>query len=77
MPLNIKKNIMESKAPAGKVITNDEAFALELLASNGVAVVHGAAFGLSPHFRVSYAAADAQLVKACGRIKQFCDSLSD
>jgi len=60
----------------GKVITTDEDFALELLAAVGVAVVHGAAFGLSPHFRVSYAAADEQLVEACARIKRFCDSLT-
>jgi len=63
------------RTPEGKMITSDEDFALELLAAVGVAVVHGAAFGLSPHFRVSYAAADAQLVEACGRIKQFCEAL--
>ncbi len=67
--------LMGKRTPAGKVIASDEDFALELLASVGVAVVHGAAFGLSPHFRVSYAASDAQLVEACGRIKRFCDSL--
>jgi len=63
------------RTPAGNTIATDEEFALELLASVGVAVVHGAAFGLSPHFRVSYAAADAQLVEACARIKRFCDGL--
>ena len=40
------------------------------------AVVFGAAFGLSPNFRVSYAAADAQLVEACARIARFCATLS-
>ncbi len=60
----------------GKLIANDQDFALALLAATGVAVVHGAAFGLSPHFRVSYAAADPQLLEACGRIKQFCESLT-
>ncbi|NOR60894.1 MAG: aminotransferase class I/II-fold pyridoxal phosphate-dependent enzyme [Rhodobacteraceae bacterium] len=68
--------LMGKRTPEGKVIATDEDFALELLAAVGVAVVHGAAFGLSPHFRVSYAAADAQLIEACGRIKRFCDSLS-
>jgi len=64
------------RTPEGKVIASDEGFALELLAAVGVAVVHGAAFGLSPHFRVSYAAADEQLVEACARIKRFCESLT-
>ncbi len=67
--------LIGKRTPEGKVIATDEDFALELLASVGVAVVHGAAFGLSPHFRVSYAAADAQLVEACGRIKRFCEGL--
>jgi len=67
--------LMGKRTTAGKVIATDEDFALELLAAVGVAVVHGAAFGLSPHFRVSYAAADAQLVEACARIKRFCSTL--
>ena len=66
--------ILGQRTPGGKVLTTDEEFALELLAAEGVAVVHGAAFGLSPHFRVSYAASDDQLVEACARIKRFCDS---
>ena len=68
--------LMGKATPEGKVIKTDEDFALALLEAVGVAVVHGAAFGLSPHFRVSYAAADAQLVEACTRIKQFCESLT-
>ncbi len=67
--------LIGKRTPVGNVIASDEGFALALLAAEGVAVVHGAAFGLSPHFRVSYAAADAQLVEACGRIKRFCESL--
>jgi aspartate aminotransferase len=63
--------------PEGKTIENDEDFAVELLESTGVAVVFGAAFGLSPHFRVSYATSDDILVDACARIKAFCDSLTD
>jgi len=62
-------------APDGTVIGDDEAFCRALLAAEGVAVVHGAAFGLSPHFRVSYAAADAVLADACARIARFCASL--
>ena len=59
-------------APTGKVITSDEAFATELLESEGVAVVHGEAFGLSPHFRISYATANSVLQDACARIQRFC-----
>ena len=62
-------------APTGKVIENDEEFATELLEAEGVAVVFGGAFGLSPNFRISYATSDAQLEDACQRIQRFCGSL--
>ena len=61
--------------PGGTVISNDEVFATALLEETGVAVVFGAAFGLSPNFRVSYAASDAVLAEACRRIQHFCASL--
>jgi aspartate aminotransferase len=61
--------------PAGTQITNDELFATALLEETGVAVVFGAAFGLSPNFRVSYATSDAALFEACTRIQTFCASL--
>jgi aspartate aminotransferase len=61
---------------AGTLIENDEVFATALLEETGVAVVFGAAFGLSPCFRVSYATSDAALVEACGRIQAFCKELS-
>jgi aspartate aminotransferase len=59
----------------GRKITGDEAFATALLEETGAAVVFGAAFGLSPHFRVSYAAADDLLHDACVRIQDFCAGL--
>ncbi|PIB96725.1 pyridoxal phosphate-dependent aminotransferase [Caulobacter sp. X] len=59
-------------APSGKVIESDEDFATELLESEGVAVVHGAAFGLSPFFRISYATSSDVLEDACSRIQRFC-----
>jgi aspartate aminotransferase len=59
----------------GARITNDEAFATALLEETGVAVVFGAAFGLSPNFRVSYATSDAALEEACSRIQKFCAGL--
>ena len=46
-----------------------------LLESEGVAGVHGAAFGLSPYFRLSYAASEATLNEACLRIKRACEKL--
>lgn len=61
---------------AGTVITDDEAFATALLEETGVAVVFGAAFGLSPNFRVSYATSNATLEEACNRIIAFCKGLT-
>jgi aspartate aminotransferase len=61
---------------AGTVIENDEVFATALLEETGVAVVFGAAFGLSPNFRVSYATSDKNLVEACKRITEFCAALT-
>ena len=65
-----------SMTPGGKVIENDEDFVVELLDAEGVAAVHGEAFGLSPHFRISYATATDVLEDACERIQRFCASLS-
>ena len=61
--------------PDGTVITDDESFATALLEAEGVAVVHGAAFGLSPFFRISYATSDENLNSACKRIQSFCAGL--
>ncbi|MCH1487132.1 MAG: pyridoxal phosphate-dependent aminotransferase [Alphaproteobacteria bacterium] len=62
-------------APDGTVIDGDEAFAKALLEAEGVAVVHGEAFGLSPFFRISYATSDENLVEACTRIQRFTAAL--
>ena len=59
---------------AGTRIDSDETFANALLEETGVAVVFGAAFGLSPHFRISYATSDAELRDAIARIKGFCET---
>ncbi|MBZ0229756.1 MAG: aminotransferase class I/II-fold pyridoxal phosphate-dependent enzyme, partial [Bauldia sp.] len=50
-------------------------FVSALLEEEGVAVVHGSAFGLAPFFRISYAAANATLEEACSRIQRFCAGL--
>jgi len=59
----------------GVVIDGDETFTTELLNAEGVAVVQGTAFGLSPYFRISYATSEKVLEEACGRIQRFCASL--
>ncbi|HDZ71774.1 MAG TPA: pyridoxal phosphate-dependent aminotransferase [Aurantimonas coralicida] len=67
--------LIGKKTGAGKVIASDEDFVSELLEAEGVAVVHGAAFGLGPNFRISYATSEALLEEACSRIQRFCASL--
>ncbi len=62
-------------APSGHVIKTDEDFVTELLAAEGVAAVHGGAFGSSPFFRISYATATSVLDDACVRIQRFCGNL--
>lgn len=62
-------------APSGKTIANDEDFVSELLQAEGVAVVHGSAFGLGPNFRISYATSETALEEACNRIQRFTASL--
>ena len=62
-------------APSGRVIGSDKDFANELLETEGVAVVFGEAFGLSPFFRISYATSEKVLEDACGRIQRFCASV--
>jgi len=59
-------------APNGTIIGSDEDFVTALLESEGVAVVHGSAFGLGPNFRISYATSTQALTEACKRIQRFC-----
>lgn len=66
---------LNKTSAGGAKITNDEEFATALLEETGVAVVFGAAFGLSPNFRVSYATSDEALKEACSRIQAFCAGL--
>jgi len=63
------------KTQSGKTIETDEDFVGELLEAEGVATVHGTAFGLGPNFRVSYATSTTLLEEACARIQRFCASL--
>jgi aspartate aminotransferase len=61
--------------PDGKAIETDEDFVRYLLEVEGVAVVHGGAFGLAPHFRISYATSTDELRDACTRIERACKAL--
>lgn len=69
------EGILGKETPDGKEISNDEDFMTYLLESEGIAGVHGAAFGLSPYFRLSYATSDEILKDACARIKRACEKL--
>jgi len=68
--------VIGKTTPDGKVLETDEDFVSYLLESEGVATVHGEAFGLSPHFRISYATSEEALRKACERIQKACGALS-
>ncbi|MDE2488354.1 MAG: pyridoxal phosphate-dependent aminotransferase [Alphaproteobacteria bacterium] len=70
------EGLIGKTAPSGAAINTDEDFAVELLETEGVALVFGAAFGLSPFFRISYATSNANLEEACHRIQRFCGSLT-
>ena len=63
---------MAAYTQSGRLLTCDEAVCSALLEEAGVAVVHGAAFGLSPYVRLSTAASDASLDEACDRVTAFC-----
>ena len=68
-------DIIGKKTPDGRIIKNDKDFAMSLLESKSISVVHGEAFGLSPYFRISYATSMKKLEVACNRIIEFCDEL--
>ncbi|MEP1209354.1 MAG: pyridoxal phosphate-dependent aminotransferase [Rhizobiaceae bacterium] len=69
------KDLMGKSTESGKVLESDEDFVTALLEQEGVAVVHGSAFGLGPNFRISYATDTESLKSACERIQRFCASL--
>jgi len=61
--------------PEGNTLASDDDFVTYILEAEGVAAVQGSAFGLSPHFRVSYATATELLKEACARIQRACAAL--
>ena len=68
-------DLIGKKTPDGKVIENDTDLVMYFLESEGVAVVQGAAYGLSPFFRISFAASEDELIQACERIQRACAEL--
>ena len=68
--------LIGKKTPDGKVLKSDEDVVTYFLEKEGIAAVHGAAFGLSPHFRISYATSTEALEDACQRIQRACTALS-
>jgi aspartate aminotransferase len=67
--------LIGKKTETGKVIATDEDFVIGLLEEEGVAAVHGSAFGLGPNFRISYATSDVLLEEACKRVQRFAGGL--
>jgi aspartate aminotransferase len=67
--------VIGRRAPDGSALRDSEGFVRYLLESEGVAVVHGAAFGLDPYLRISYATATDLLEEACARIIRACENL--
>ena len=70
------KGLLGKSTKSGRKLTTDEDFVLALLEETGVALVHGAAFGLAGHFRLSYAASDAELKEAVARLQGFAQGVS-
>ena len=68
--------LVGKKTPEGAEIKTDFDFVSYLLDKKGVAVIHGEVFGLSPCFRLSYAASMESLEDACGRIQEACAALT-
>jgi aspartate aminotransferase len=68
--------LIGKNTPSGKHINTDKDVVYALLDDMNVAVVHGSAFGLGPYLRIAYALDDESLKQACGRIQNFCESLS-
>ena len=68
-------DLIGKATPGGKIIETDEDFVTELLDIEGVAAVHGSAFGTGPNFRISYATSNELLEEACAKIQSFTASL--
>ncbi|WP_193335183.1 pyridoxal phosphate-dependent aminotransferase [Devosia beringensis] len=70
------QRLLGKTSAGGTKLVTDEDFVLALLEETGVALVHGAAFGLKGHFRLSYAASNAELEEAIKRIQGFCAGIA-
>jgi aspartate aminotransferase len=68
--------LIGKRTPDGRTIEDDNALVLYLLDAQGVGTVQGAAFGLSPAFRISFATSTAELTEGCDRIARACAELA-
>jgi aspartate aminotransferase len=69
------QGLLGKNSGSGAPLATDEDFVMALLEETGVALVHGTAFGLPGHMRLSYAASNAQLEDAVARIQDFCSKI--
>jgi len=69
------EGVLGRKTPAGQVLESDEDFILYLLDEENLAVLQGAAYGVSPFFRISFAASMTLLEEGCRRVKRACGKL--
>ncbi len=70
------EGVLGRKTPAGRVLESDEDFILYLLDEENLAVLQGAAYGVSPFFRISFAASMALLEEGCRRVRRACEKLA-
>jgi len=68
--------VIGRRTPEGKVIETDLDFVLYLLDGVGVAALQGAAYGLSPYFRLSIATSMDVIRQACDRIESAVAALA-
>jgi aspartate aminotransferase len=68
-------DLIGKRTPNGKTLESDNDFVLYLLESQNLAVLQGAAYGVSPFFRISFATSMAQLKEGCDRLRRACEAL--
>jgi aspartate aminotransferase len=68
-------DLIGKRTPDGKTLKSDNDFVLYLLESQNLAVLQGAAYGVSPFFRISFATSMAQLKEGCDRLRRACEAL--
>lgn len=73
--VNISAFIGKTSA-GGRKIESDTDFVMALIEEKHVVAVQGAAYGMSPYFRLSYATSMEMLKEGCDRIAAFCEGMA-